>query len=45
MDTQAIFGLQFFLSFVVWGAAAKWLLAPWLEKMSSNEALSWMAFV
>ncbi len=43
MDVQAIFGLQFFLSFVVWGVTAKWLLAPWLEKMSSNEALSWLA--
>ncbi len=43
MDTQAIFGLQFFLSLVVWGVIAKWLLAPWLEKMSSNEALSWLA--
>ncbi len=42
MDTQAIFGLQFFLSLVVWGVIAKWLLAPWLEKMSSNEALSWL---
>ncbi len=42
MDTQAIFGLQFFLSFVVWGVIAKWLMAPWLEKMSSNEALSWL---
>jgi hypothetical protein len=43
MDTQAIFGLQFFLSFVTWGVTAKWLLAPWLEKMSSNEALSWLS--
>ena len=42
MDIQAIFGLQFFLSIVVWGVVAKWLLAPWLEKMSSNEGISWL---
>ena len=39
MDTQAIFGLQFFLSLVVWGVIGKWLLAPWLEKKSPHEAL------
>jgi len=39
MDTQAIFGLQLFLSLVVWGVIAKWLLTPWLEKMSLHEAL------
>lgn len=44
MDTQAIFGIQFFLSFVVWSVIAKWLLAPWLEKMSSHEGLSWLVF-
>jgi hypothetical protein len=44
MDVRAIFNLQFFLSFVVWGVTAKWLLAPWLEKMSSYEGLSWLAF-
>lgn len=43
MDTQVIFGLQFFLSIVVWSVIAKWLLVPWLEKMPSNEALSWLA--
>lgn len=42
MDIQTIFGLQFFLSFVVWGTVAKWLLTPWLEKMSSLEGLSWL---
>jgi len=42
MDTQAIFGLQFFLSLVVWGVIAKWSLAPWLEKMSPQEALFWL---
>ncbi len=42
MDTQAIFGLQFFLSLVVWGMIGKWLLAPWLEKKSPHEALLWL---
>ncbi|MCH8151894.1 MAG: hypothetical protein IH830_05930 [Planctomycetes bacterium] len=42
MDTLAIFGLQFFLSLVVWGLIAKWLLAPWLEKKSPHEALFWL---
>ncbi len=42
MDTQAIFGLQFFLSLVVWGMIGKWLLAPWLEKKSTHEALFWL---
>ena len=32
MDPQAIFGLQFLLSLVVWGVIAKWSLTPWLEK-------------
>ncbi len=39
MDTQAIFGLQFVLSLVVWGVIGKSLLAPWLEKKSAHEAL------
>lgn len=42
MDTMAIFGLQFFWSFMAWGAVAKWLLAPGLEKLSANDALSWL---
>ena len=42
MDTQAIFGLQFFLSLVVWGLLAKWLLAPWLETKSPHDALFWL---
>ena len=42
MDTLAIFGLQFFLSLVVWGVIAKWSLGPWLEKKSSHEALYWL---
>ena len=42
MDTQAIFGLQFVMSLVVWGLIAKWLLAPWLEKMAQHQALFWL---
>ncbi len=42
MNTQAIFGLQFVMSLVVWGLIAKWLLAPWLEKMSQHQALFWL---
>ena len=42
MDAVAIFGLQFFLSLVVWGLIAKWLLAPWLEKKSPHDALFWL---
>jgi len=39
MDVLAIFALQFFMSLVVWGSLAYWLLTPWLEKKSLNEAL------
>ena len=42
MDVEAIFGLQFFLSFIAWGAALKWLAAPGLAKLPQNEALSWL---
>ena len=42
MDVQAIFGLQFLLSLVVWGVLAKWLVTPWLEKKSPHEALFWL---
>ena len=43
MDARAIFGLQFVLSVVVWGLLARWLLAPWLDRKSRNEALFWLA--
>ncbi len=42
MDVQAIFGLQFLLSLVVWSLIAKWLLAPWLDKLPPNDALFWL---
>ena len=42
MDAQAIFGLQFFLSIVVWSLIAKWLLSPWLDYKSQHQALFWL---
>ncbi len=39
MDVLAIFGLQFFMSLVVWSLIAKWLLTPWLETKSPHQAL------
>ncbi len=39
MDVQAIFGLQLFMSLVVWGLIAKWLLTPWLATKSPHQAL------
>ena len=37
MNTLAIFGLQFFLSLVVWGLIAKWLVTPWLKNKSPHD--------
>ncbi len=42
MDTLIIFGLQFLLSLVVWGLIAKWVMAPWLDRQSLNQALFWL---
>jgi len=42
MNTLAIFGLQLTLSLVVWSLLAKWLLTPWLENKSPQEALFWL---
>ena len=42
MDPLAIFGLQLFLSVVVWGLIAKWLVTPWLATKSRHEALFWL---
>ena len=39
MNVEAIFGLQFVMSLVVWGSLAYWLLAPWLKNKPANEAL------
>ena len=42
MDVQAIFGVQFVLSLVVWALIAAWLLAPWLATKPRHEALFWL---
>jgi hypothetical protein len=43
MDTSvAVFGLQVFLSLVVWGLLAKWFLSPWLHKQPFTQAIFWL---
>ena len=42
MSPQAIFGLQFVLSLLVFGLLAKWVLAPWLASQTQREALFWL---
>lgn len=39
MDDLAIFGLQFFLSLVVFSLMAKWFVAPWLAGKPLQQAL------
>ncbi len=43
MDVQAIFGLQFLLSLIVWGVIARFLLSPRLAKLPQREALLWLS--
>ncbi len=43
MDIQAIFGLQFLLSLIVWGVIARFLLSPRLAKLPQREALLWLS--
>jgi len=43
MDTQAVFGLQFLMSIVVWSVIAAFLLSPWLASKSRSEALLWLS--
>ncbi len=43
MDVQAIFGLQFVLSLVAWGAFAWFLMSPWLALRPQREALMWLS--
>ncbi len=43
MDTQAIFGLQFLLSLIVWGVVGGLLLSPWLARKPLHEALLWLS--
>ena len=42
MDAQAIFGLQFTASIVVFGLLTNWELAPRLAKLSTADALFWL---
>ena len=42
MSVVEIFGLQFFLSLVVFGLIASWYLNPWLKKQASPDALFWL---
>ncbi len=39
MDMLAIFGLQIFLSLVLYSLLAKWFLAPWLKGMTQRQGL------
>ena len=43
MDVQAIFGLQFLLSLLVWGVLAAFLMSPWLAEKSKHQALLWLS--
>ncbi len=42
MDMLAIFGLQVFLSLVLYGLLANWFLAPWLKEKTQSQALFWL---
>ncbi len=42
MDLLAIFGLQIFLSLVVYSLLAKWFLVPWLREKTQRESLFWL---
>jgi len=42
MIPQAICGLQFTLSLIVFGLLAKWVLAPWLASQTQREAIFWL---
>ena len=45
MDTQAIFGLQFLLSLVVFAVIAKWFVSPWMAGKSNRQALTPLLFL
>jgi len=42
MDVLTIFGLQFFLSLVLFGLLARWFLTPWLTQKTQSQALFWL---
>lgn len=43
MNVQAIFGLQFLLSLVVWSVVAAVFMGPRLGRMSARDALMWLS--
>ncbi len=44
MDTLAIFGLQVFLSLIVYALIAKWFVSPWLAEKPIHQALIVLIF-
>ena len=42
MDRLAIFGLQIFLSVVLYSLLGKWFIAPWLKEKTRRESLFWL---
>ena len=42
MSIVAIFGLQIFLSFVLYSLLAKWFVAPWLKGQTQQQSLFWL---
>ena len=42
MTIESIFFLQFFMSLLVIGLLAKWLLVPWLAQQSQQQSLFWL---
>ena len=42
MDILTVFGLQFFLSLVLFGLLAKWFLTSWLKEKTQSQALFWL---
>ena len=45
MDAFAVFGIQTFLSFVVFGLLAWWYVWPWLRSVDRTTALTALTFV
>ena len=43
MDSNAIFGLQFVLSLVVYAMLGLWIAQPWLRRQSVHDAVFWLS--
>jgi len=43
VDVQAVFGLQFLSSLLVWSVLAALLVSPWLSEKPKHEALLWLS--